>query len=138
MLRYKISYIYINKYHLFKQSTSISPYNSLDSQNVSRCIASRMCAGFSQQSGSSDAASTPQQQQQQQQQQQMVDGVAPPLPEFVQRTGESPAKRRSRLVYQSRKRGMLENGILLRCVSRCLISADVSISSVAFYCGVIA
>jgi len=42
--------------------------------------------------------------------------VEPPLPDFVERTGETSALKKARLVYQSRKRGMLENGILLRFV----------------------
>ena len=58
-----------------------------------------------------------------------IDGVAIPLPEFVQRTGESVSKRRSRLIYQSRKRGMLENGILLRLLfnSSCVILISIFI-----------
>ncbi|KAL8561963.1 hypothetical protein ACOMHN_001289 [Nucella lapillus] len=37
----------------------------------------------------------------------------PPLPEYRERIGESEELMRARLVYQSRKRGMLENGLLL-------------------------
>ena len=38
----------------------------------------------------------------------------PPLPEYQSRHGETSELKRARLLYQSRKRGMLENGILLR------------------------
>ncbi|KAI0236354.1 Succinate dehydrogenase assembly factor 2, mitochondrial [Lamellibrachia satsuma] len=37
----------------------------------------------------------------------------PTLPDFVERVGETSELKKARLVYQSRKRGMLENGILL-------------------------
>ncbi|KAK7098556.1 succinate dehydrogenase assembly factor 2, mitochondrial-like [Littorina saxatilis] len=37
----------------------------------------------------------------------------PPLPAYRQRSGENIDLMRARLVYQSRKRGMLENGLLL-------------------------
>ncbi|XP_076471114.1 succinate dehydrogenase assembly factor 2, mitochondrial-like [Babylonia areolata] len=37
----------------------------------------------------------------------------PPLPKYQERTGEDIDLMRSRLLYQSRKRGMLENGLLL-------------------------
>ncbi|KAI0236356.1 Succinate dehydrogenase assembly factor 2, mitochondrial, partial [Lamellibrachia satsuma] len=35
------------------------------------------------------------------------------LPDFVERVGETSELKKARLVYQSRKRGMFENGILL-------------------------
>lgn len=37
----------------------------------------------------------------------------PPLPEYVERQNEELDVRKARLLYQSRKRGMLENGLLL-------------------------
>ncbi|KAK2163036.1 hypothetical protein LSH36_87g06047 [Paralvinella palmiformis] len=37
----------------------------------------------------------------------------PPIPEYQIRSGETSDLKRARLLYQSRKRGMLENGILL-------------------------
>ncbi|XP_012267851.2 succinate dehydrogenase assembly factor 2, mitochondrial-like [Athalia rosae] len=37
----------------------------------------------------------------------------PHIPPYVEREGEEPALKRARLMYQSRKRGMLENGLLL-------------------------
>lgn len=37
----------------------------------------------------------------------------PPLPEYEERKNENIDVRRARLLYQSRKRGMLENGLLL-------------------------
>ncbi|KAK7474107.1 hypothetical protein BaRGS_00034636 [Batillaria attramentaria] len=37
----------------------------------------------------------------------------PPLPQYKERVGEDEDLMRSRLLYQSRKRGMLENGLLL-------------------------
>ena len=40
--------------------------------------------------------------------------MEPPIPEYKPRTGESTQIQRARLLYQSRKRGMLENGLLLR------------------------
>jgi succinate dehydrogenase assembly factor 2 len=36
-----------------------------------------------------------------------------PVPEYVPRKGESLVVKRARLLYQSRKRGMLENGLIL-------------------------
>lgn len=45
------------------------------------------------------------------------DGNAlPPIPTHKERHGESPDVLKARLVYQSRKRGTLENGIILRFV----------------------
>ena len=38
----------------------------------------------------------------------------PPLPEYVPRQREKTEVKRARLLYQSRKRGMLENDLLLR------------------------
>ncbi len=38
----------------------------------------------------------------------------PPIPEYKPRAGETVEVQRARLLYQSRKRGMLENGLLLR------------------------
>ena len=42
------------------------------------------------------------------------DVVEPPLPPYKERQGESLQVRKARLLYQSRKRGMLENDLLLR------------------------
>jgi succinate dehydrogenase assembly factor 2 len=39
----------------------------------------------------------------------------PPIPVYKAREGETTGEKRARLLYQSRKRGMLENGILLSC-----------------------
>lgn len=39
--------------------------------------------------------------------------MGPPIPEFVKKENESIEILRSRLLYQSRKRGMSENGLLL-------------------------
>ncbi|XP_020280712.1 succinate dehydrogenase assembly factor 2, mitochondrial-like [Pseudomyrmex gracilis] len=41
------------------------------------------------------------------------DGREPSIPRYVERDGEDADLKRARLVYQSRKRGMLENGLLL-------------------------
>ena len=38
----------------------------------------------------------------------------PPIPEYRPREGEPEGVKRARLLFQSRKRGMLENGLLLR------------------------
>lgn len=40
-------------------------------------------------------------------------GREPTIPKYVEREGENAELKRARLVYQSRKRGMLENGLLL-------------------------
>ena len=40
--------------------------------------------------------------------------LEPPIPEYKPRSGESIEVQKARLLYQSRKRGMLENGLLLR------------------------
>lgn len=40
-------------------------------------------------------------------------GREPGIPHYVEREGENADLKRARLVYQSRKRGMLENGLLL-------------------------
>ena len=37
----------------------------------------------------------------------------PSIPEFIEKFNEPLQEKRSRLIYQSRKRGMLENGLLL-------------------------
>lgn len=37
-----------------------------------------------------------------------------PVPPYVEKQGETIELKRARLLYQSRKRGMLENGLLLR------------------------
>ena len=37
----------------------------------------------------------------------------PSIPEFIEKFNEPLTEKRSRLIYQSRKRGMLENGLLL-------------------------
>ncbi|XP_046328239.1 succinate dehydrogenase assembly factor 2, mitochondrial-like isoform X1 [Haliotis rufescens] len=37
----------------------------------------------------------------------------PPIPAYVEKTNEDIELKRARLLYQSRKRGMLENGLLL-------------------------
>lgn len=39
--------------------------------------------------------------------------MGPPIPPYQKREGESTDVKRARLLYQSRKRGMLENGLLL-------------------------
>ncbi|XP_011056434.1 PREDICTED: succinate dehydrogenase assembly factor 2, mitochondrial-like [Acromyrmex echinatior] len=41
------------------------------------------------------------------------EGQEPDIPRYVKREGENANLKRARLTYQSRKRGMLENGILL-------------------------
>jgi len=43
------------------------------------------------------------------------------VPEHVERHGETIEVLRARLQYQSRKRGTLENGLLLRCLLSCHI-----------------
>ena len=40
--------------------------------------------------------------------------LEPPIPDYKPRSGENIAVLKARLLYQSRKRGMLENGLLLR------------------------
>ena len=40
--------------------------------------------------------------------------MTPPIPPYKEKTGETTDLKRARLLYQSRKRGMLENGLLLR------------------------
>jgi hypothetical protein len=40
--------------------------------------------------------------------------VEPAIPEYIERQGETEVVLRARLQYQSRKRGTLENGLLLR------------------------
>lgn len=40
-------------------------------------------------------------------------GAEPPIPEYKAPQNEPPDHKRARLLYQSRKRGMLENGLLL-------------------------
>ncbi|XP_066932126.1 succinate dehydrogenase assembly factor 2-B, mitochondrial-like [Clytia hemisphaerica] len=39
--------------------------------------------------------------------------MGPPIPEYKKKAGEDTEVKRSRLLYQSRKRGMSENGLLL-------------------------
>ncbi|CAL1529559.1 unnamed protein product [Lymnaea stagnalis] len=39
--------------------------------------------------------------------------TSPPIPPYIERQGETLELKRARLLYQSRKRGMLENGLLL-------------------------
>jgi len=39
--------------------------------------------------------------------------MTPPIPPYVEKQGETTELKRARLLYQSRKRGMLENGLLL-------------------------
>ncbi|XP_059172100.1 succinate dehydrogenase assembly factor 2, mitochondrial-like isoform X2 [Physella acuta] len=39
--------------------------------------------------------------------------LTPPIPPYVEKTGETTELKRARLLYQSRKRGMLENGLIL-------------------------
>ena len=58
--------------------------------------------------------------------------VEPPLPPFQEKLGESTEKKKARLVYQSRKRGMLENGILLRWVPFVDIATEVCYRCCAF------
>ncbi|KAM0734191.1 Succinate dehydrogenase assembly factor 2, mitochondrial [Formica fusca] len=41
------------------------------------------------------------------------EGREPNIPHYVEREGENADLKRARLIYQSRKRGMLENGLLL-------------------------
>ena len=41
--------------------------------------------------------------------------LQPPIPVYKARSGETTSEQKARLLYQSRKRGMLENGILLSC-----------------------
>ncbi|XP_011704627.1 PREDICTED: succinate dehydrogenase assembly factor 2, mitochondrial-like [Wasmannia auropunctata] len=41
------------------------------------------------------------------------EGREPGIPRYVEREGENANLKRARLTYQSRKRGMLENGLLL-------------------------
>jgi len=41
------------------------------------------------------------------------DQTEPPIPPYVENFNESLEDKRARLLYQSRKRGMLENGLLL-------------------------
>ncbi|XP_051169088.1 succinate dehydrogenase assembly factor 2, mitochondrial-like [Leptopilina boulardi] len=41
------------------------------------------------------------------------EGHEPSIPPYVEREGENLTLKKSRLLYQSRKRGMLENGLLL-------------------------
>lgn len=41
------------------------------------------------------------------------DGHEPNIPQYIERDEENTDIKRARLVYQSRKRGMLENGLLL-------------------------
>ena len=40
-------------------------------------------------------------------------GTEPWIPEYVEKFEEPVEEKRARLIYQSRKRGMLENGLLL-------------------------
>ncbi|KAK2575709.1 hypothetical protein KPH14_012098 [Odynerus spinipes] len=42
-----------------------------------------------------------------------LEGHEPSIPPYVEREGENVDLKRARLIYQSRKRGMLENGLLL-------------------------
>ncbi|KAL2717738.1 hypothetical protein V1478_013438 [Vespula squamosa] len=42
-----------------------------------------------------------------------LEGHEPNIPPYVEREGENVDLKRARLIYQSRKRGMLENGLLL-------------------------
>ncbi|XP_025086069.1 succinate dehydrogenase assembly factor 2, mitochondrial-like [Pomacea canaliculata] len=42
-----------------------------------------------------------------------TDHTEPPIPPYKERSGEDEECMRARLLYQSRKRGMLENGLLL-------------------------
>ncbi|XP_005103998.1 succinate dehydrogenase assembly factor 2, mitochondrial [Aplysia californica] len=39
--------------------------------------------------------------------------MTPPIPPYIEKQGETIELKRARLLYQSRKRGMLENGLLL-------------------------
>ena len=43
----------------------------------------------------------------------LSDTTEPPIPPFIENFNESITDKRARLLYQSRKRGMLENGLLL-------------------------
>ena len=49
----------------------------------------------------------------------------PTIPEFIEKFNEPLEEKRSRLIYQSRKRGMLENGLLLGKMITALILALV-------------
>ncbi|XP_078047090.1 succinate dehydrogenase assembly factor 2, mitochondrial [Augochlora pura] len=42
-----------------------------------------------------------------------LEGHEPSIPPYIERSDESTTVKRARLIYQSRKRGMLENGLLL-------------------------
>lgn len=42
-----------------------------------------------------------------------LEGHEPNIPPYIEREGENVDLKRARLIYQSRKRGMLENGLLL-------------------------
>ncbi|KAK0091610.1 hypothetical protein PV326_002958, partial [Microctonus aethiopoides] len=42
-----------------------------------------------------------------------LEGNEPTIPPYVERQGENVELKRARLLYQSRKRGMLENGLVL-------------------------
>ncbi|XP_033326892.2 succinate dehydrogenase assembly factor 2, mitochondrial [Megalopta genalis] len=42
-----------------------------------------------------------------------LEGHEPSIPPYVERSDENSTVKRARLIYQSRKRGMLENGLLL-------------------------
>ncbi|KAH9518849.1 hypothetical protein Btru_006395 [Bulinus truncatus] len=46
------------------------------------------------------------------------DDLTPPIPPYKLRHGEAVELKRARLLYQSRKRGMLENGLLLSTFAR--------------------
>lgn len=49
-------------------------------------------------------------------------GREPSIPKYIEREGENAELKRARLVYQSRKRGMLENGLLLSTFAKKYLS----------------
>ncbi|KZC09237.1 Succinate dehydrogenase assembly factor 2, mitochondrial, partial [Dufourea novaeangliae] len=50
------------------------------------------------------------------------DGHEPHIPPYIERNNENTEVKRARLVYQSRKRGMLENGLLLSTFAKQYLS----------------
>ena len=54
----------------------------------------------------------------------------PWIPEYIEKFQEPLEEKRSRLMYQSRKRGMLENGLLL---GKFIFSLHLNMSSDSFY-----
>ncbi|XP_076288538.1 succinate dehydrogenase assembly factor 2-B, mitochondrial-like isoform X2 [Lasioglossum baleicum] len=50
------------------------------------------------------------------------EGHEPGIPPYIERTDENSTVKRARLIYQSRKRGMLENGLLLSTFAKKYLS----------------